>query len=62
MFAKFQDHRTSGTGIKVLKVFTMYGLDGQLGYITWIIYTNFRSPLKAPHEYGFHWPISFGDL
>ena len=45
--AKFQDHRTSGSGEDSLKVFTIYGHGGHLGHVTWTIYINFQ---KAPYE------------
>ena len=41
LHAKFQDHRTSGSGEEdFLKVFTIYGRGGHLGHVTWTIYTN----------------------
>ena len=45
LHAKFQDHRTSGSGEEdFFKVFTIYGHGGHLGHVTWTIYINFRSP------------------
>ena len=45
LHAKFQDHRTSGSGEEdFLKVFTIYGRGGHLGHATWTIYTNSGSP------------------
>ena len=45
LHAKFQDHRTSGSGEEdFLKVFTIYGRGGHLGHVTWTIYTNIGSP------------------
>ena len=44
LHAKFQDHRTSGSGEEFLKVFTIYGHGGHLGHVTWTIYIIFRSP------------------
>ena len=45
LHAKFQDHRTSGSGEEdFFKVFTIYGHGGHLGHVTWTIYTNLRSP------------------
>ena len=46
LHAKFQDHRTSGSG-DFLKVFTIYGHGGHLGNVTWTIYINFRSPSQG---------------
>ena len=45
LHAKFQDHRTSGSGeVDFFKVFTIYGHGGHLGHVTWTIHINFRSP------------------
>ena len=44
LHAKFQDHRTSGSGEDFLKVFTINGRGGHLGHATWTIYTNLVSP------------------
>ena len=44
LHAKFQDHRTSGSGEEFLKVFTIYGHGSHPGHVTWTIYINFRSP------------------
>ena len=39
LHAKFQDHRTSGSGEEYFfKFFTMYGHGGHLGHVTWTIY------------------------
>ena len=39
--AKFQDHRTSGSGEETfIKVFTINGHGGHLGHVTWTIYIN----------------------
>ena len=42
--AKFQDHRTSGSGEEFFKVFTIYEHGGHLGQVTKIIYITFLSP------------------
>ena len=44
LHAKFQDHRTSGSGEYL--VFTIYGHGGHLGHVTWTIYRKIsnRSP------------------
>ena len=57
LHAKFQDHRTSGSGEEFLKVFTIYGHGGHLGHVTWTIYTNFRSPFprRLHIKFGFDW-------
>ena len=60
--AKFQDHRTSGSGEEdFFKVFTIYGRGGHLGYVTWTIYINFRSPFprRLHIKFGFDWLIGF---
>ena len=62
LHAKFQDHRTSGSGEEdFFKVFTIYGHGGHLGHVTWTIYTNFHSPfLRRLHiKFGFDWPNGF---
>ena len=43
LHAKFQDHRTSGSGEEedFLKVLTIRGPGGHLGHVTWTIYINF---------------------
>ena len=63
LHAKFQDHRTSGSGDFFLKVFTIYGRGGHLGHVTWTIYTNFGSPFprRLHIKFGFDWPSSFGE-
>ena len=37
LHAKYQDHRTSGSGEDFLKLFTIYGRGGHLGHVTWTI-------------------------
>ena len=46
---------------RFLKVFTIYGHGGHLGHVTWIIYTNFRSPFprRLHIKFGFDWPSGF---
>ena len=48
LHAKFQDHRTSGSG-RLFKVFTIYGHGGHLGHVNCTIYINLR----------FHFPRRF---
>ena len=44
LHAKFQDHRTCGSGEEdFLKVFAIYGHGGQLGHVPCTIYINFLS-------------------
>ena len=61
LHAKFQDHRTSGSGEDFLRVFTIYGHGGHLGHVTWTLYINFLSPLpRVLHiKFGFDWPSGF---
>ena len=59
LHAKFQDHRTSGSGEEdFFKVFTIYGHVGLLGHMNWTIYINFLSPFpRGLHiKFGFDWP------
>ena len=60
--AKFQDHRTSGSGEEdFFKVFTIYGRGGHLGHVTLNIYTNFLSPFprRLHIKFGLDWPCGF---
>ena len=62
LHAKFQDHRTSGSGEEDLfKVFTIYGHGGHLGHVTRTIYINFRFPFprRLHIKFGFDWPSGF---
>ena len=58
---KFQDHRNSGSGEEDLKVFTIYGHGGHLGYVACIIYKNFLSHFlrKLYIKFGLDWPSGF---
>ena len=46
---------------KILKLFTIYGLGGHLGHVTWTIYINFCSPFprRLHIKFGFDWPGGF---
>ena len=45
LHTKFRENRPAGSGEEdFLRVFTIYGHGGHLGYVTWTIYINFRSP------------------
>ena len=62
LYAKFQDHRTSGSGEEdFLKVFTIYGHGSHLGHVTCTISINFRSPFRRRlHiKFGFDWSSGF---
>ena len=63
LHAKFQDHRTPGSGEEYfLSFFTIYGHGGHLGHVTWTIYTNFRSPFprRLHIKFSYDWPSGFG--
>ena len=55
LHAKFQDHRTSGSGEEDFLRFLPYM--GHLGHVTWTIYINFRSPFHI--KFGFDWSSGF---
>ena len=59
--AKFQDHRTYGSGEEDLMIFTIYGHGGHLGHVTLTIYVNFCSPFQRRLHiiFGFDWPSGF---
>ena len=58
LFAKFQDHRTSGSGEDFLRFLPIYGRGGHLGHVTWTIYIHFRPPFprRLHIKFGFDWP------
>ena len=63
LHAKFQDHRTSGSGVEsFLMFFTINGRGGHLGHVTWTIYTNSGSPFprRLHVKFCFDWPNGFG--
>ena len=48
LHAKFQDHKTSGSGEKCFyKGLSIYGHGGHLGHVTSTIYVNFRPPSQG---------------
>ena len=60
--AKFQDHRTSGSGEEEFsKVFTIYGHGGHLGHVTRIMLINFHFlvPESFHTKFSSEWPSSF---
>ena len=61
LHAKFQDHRTYGSGEDFVKIFTIYRHGGRLGHVTWTIYINFLSPLprRLHIKFGVDWPSGF---
>ena len=64
LHAKFQDHRTSGSGEEDFLRFLPYmGMAAilQIGHVTWTINTNFRSPSprRLHIKFGFDWPSAF---
>ena len=40
LHAKFQDHRTSGSGKDFKRFLPLYGRGGHLGHVAWTIYIN----------------------
>ena len=67
LHAKFQDHRTSGSGEEDFKGFYYIwdGHGGHLGHMTWTNYMNFRSlfPRRLHIKFGLDWPSGFrGDV
>ena len=59
LHAKFQDHRTSGSGEEYfVKDFTIYWHGSYLGHVTWTFYINFRSPFprRLHINFSFDWP------
>ena len=60
LHARFQDHRTSGSGEIFYKVFTIYGHGGHLGHVTCTIYIKFFPTSQRIHmKFGIDWPIGF---
>ena len=45
LHAKFQDHRTSGSGDDFKGFYHIWAL-GPFGHVTWPIYINFGSPFQ----------------
>ena len=63
LHAKFQDHRTSGSGEEDFLRFLPYmGMAASLVHVTWTIYINFRSPFprRLHIKFGFEWSSGFG--
>ena len=62
IYAKFQNHRPSGSEEEdYKKSFAIYSHGGHLGYVTLTIYINFHShfPRMLHMKFGFDWPSSF---
>ena len=62
LYAKFQNHRPSGSGEKdFLKVFAIYSHGSHLGHVTLTIYTNVHCPFLTilQIKFGFDLPSSF---
>ena len=59
--AKFQDHRTFGSGEKDYEGFTIYGHGSHLGHVTYTIYINFLSPFprRLHMKFGLDWSCGF---
>ena len=64
LHAKFQDHRTSGSGEEDFfkGFYYIFWCGGHLGHVTWTIYTNLGSPFprRLQIKFGFDWPSGFG--
>ena len=64
LHAKFCGNQTIGSAEEDFRrVFTIYGCGGQLGNVTQMTRTNFRSPYprKLNIKFGFDWPSGFGE-
>ena len=62
LYAKFHGNWHSGSGEEdFFKVLSIFKHGGYLGHVTWIIYTNFRSPFprRLHIKFGFDWPSGF---
>ena len=62
LHTKFCENRPAGSGVEdFLRVFTIYGRGGHLGYVTWTIYIYFRSPFprRLQIKFDFDWPSGF---
>ena len=61
LHAKFQDHRTSGSGEEDFFKVLPYMAWRHLCHVTWTIYINFRSPFprRLHIKFGFDWPSGF---
>ena len=59
--AKFQDHRTSGSGEDDFKGFYYICALRSLIHVTWTIHINFGSPFPRGlnMKFGFDWPSGF---
>ena len=64
LHTKFRGNRSTSSGEEdFLRVFTIYGRVGHVGYVTQMPRTNFRSPFprKLHIKFGFDWPSGFGE-
>ena len=62
LHAKFQDHRTLGSGEEyLLSFFTLFGRGGHFGNVNWTIYINFRSPFPGMlhKKFDYKWQSGF---
>ena len=63
-YAKFQDHRTISSVVEDFKsFFTIYGLGGRLGHVTWTIFIFMfllsPFPRRVHIKFGFDWQWCF---
>ena len=61
LHTKFRENRPAGSGEDFRRVFTIYGHDGHLGYVTSITLTNFyfNVPESFHTKFGSEWHSSF---
>ena len=61
LHTKFRGNRPASSGEDFWVVFTIYGRGGHLGYVTWILRSNFRLPYPWMLHIKFHfdWSRSF---
>ena len=64
LHTKFRENRPARSGKKDFgRIFTIYVRGGDLGHVTQMLRTNFRSPYprRLHIRFGFDWPSGFGE-
>ena len=63
LHTKFRENWPAGSGEDFLRVFTIYGRGGQLGHVTQMPRTNFRSPYprRLHIKFGYDRASGFGE-
>ena len=63
LHTKFRGNRPAGSGEDFLTVFTIYGHGRNLGHVTQMPRTKYRSPYprRLHIKFGFDWPSGFGE-